>query len=322
MNNFVSELSPHDVERVFEHIHAMLALVDHQGNLLAWNPAFEAFTSNPPKMEKLDAFFPEAERPDLHARLSSSALEQWIGNFQSCSQAKTDPLTCRLVPISGERAVFIAERVASESVLHGFIEHLNEQIQQMRIEVENYKKTIHAKEVELQAVITQSKEVSDIDALTYLFNRRATIRELQDEVLRAVRYGTNLSVSIIDVDHFKAINDTYGHTVGDKVLQQVAAQLRDGIRSPDIIGRYGGEEFIIILPNSGLDAAGEQAARLCKIMSSEPLHIKEHSIPVTISVGVAELRIGKDTWDGLLNRADDAMYEAKKRGRNCWVQAE
>jgi len=322
MNNFVSELSPHDVERVFEQINAALALVDRQGRLLAWNTAFSACTSEYSTSENLDLFFPEAERPDLHTRLSSNLVEQWTGVFHARGEADAVAFTFRLIPVSGARAVFIAERVVSDSVLQGFYEYLNDQIGNLRIDVEKYKKVIHAKEVELQAVITQSKEVSDMDALTYLFNRRATIRELQAEVLRAVRYSSSLSVSIIDVDHFKAINDSYGHPVGDKVLQQVAAQLRDGIRTPDIIGRYGGEEFIIILPNSGVDAAGEQAARLCKIISTNPFHIKEHSIPVTISVGVAELRIGQDTWDTLLNRADDAMYNAKKRGRNCWVQAE
>jgi len=322
MNNFVSELSPHDVERVFEQINAALALVDCQGRLLAWNTSFSACTSEHSTSENLDLFFPEAERPDLHTRLSSNSVEQWTGVFHARGEAAAVAFTFRLIPVSGGRAVFIAERVVSDSVLQGFYEYLNDQIGNLRIDVEKYKKVIHAKEVELQAVITQSKEVSDMDALTYLFNRRATIRELQAEVLRAVRYSSSLSVSIIDVDHFKAINDSYGHPVGDKVLQQVAAQLRDGIRTPDIIGRYGGEEFIIILPNSGVDAAGEQAARLCKIISANPLHIKEHAIPVTISVGVAELRIGQDTWDTLLNRADDAMYNAKKRGRNCWVQAE
>jgi len=148
------------------------------------------------------------------------------------------------------------------------------------------------------------------------------VRELQDEVLRAERYNNTLSISIIDVDKFKLVNDTYGHPSGDEVLKQVACQLRDHIRHPDTVGRYGGEEFLILLPNSDAKAATEQAIRLGSKIREMVVTIKEHELKVTVSIGIAQFKAGVDTWDTLLNRADNAMYEAKNNGRDCWFVAD
>ena len=172
--------------------------------------------------------------------------------------------------------------------------------------------------------MVQAQEVAQIDALTFLLNRRMIVRKLQDEVLRAERYNSLLSISVVDVDHFKVVNDTYGHSVGDEVLRQVAGQLQDHIRHPDIVGRYGGEEFLILLPSSDAKAAAEQAMRLCKHVREMivPINHSEQTINITISIGVAQFQNGVDTWDTLLNRADNAMYEAKSNGRDRWVVAE
>jgi diguanylate cyclase (GGDEF)-like protein len=132
-----------------------------------------------------------------------------------------------------------------------------------------------------------------------------------------------LSISVVDVDHFKAVNDTYGHPVGDEVLRQIAGLLQDDIRHPDIVGRYGGEEFLILLPSSDANAASEQAARLCKRMREMiiPINHGGQTLNITISIGVAQFQQGVDTWDSLLNRADNAMYAAKNNGRDGWVIA-
>jgi diguanylate cyclase (GGDEF)-like protein len=144
------------------------------------------------------------------------------------------------------------------------------------------------------------------------------VRELQNEVLRAERYATPFSISVVDVDLFKKINDAYGHLVGDEVLRHISYQLRDNIRHPDLVGRYGGEEFLILLPNTAAEEAAEQAGRLCKCVREAQVPVSGQMMQITISIGVAQYQPGADTWDSLLNRADSAMYEAKKKGRDCW----
>ena len=190
-------------------------------------------------------------------------------------------------------------------------------------ESESAKKIARKKQIEMEGVMIQAQEIAEIDALTFLFNRRMIVKKLQDEVIRAERYDSMLSASVVDVDHFKVVNDTYGHLVGDDVLRQVASQLQNNIRQPDIVGRYGGEEFLILLPNSDSRAAGEQAARLCKNVREAVVHINnsEQTLSITISIGVAQFQHGVDTWDSLLNRADNAMYEAKNAGRDRWAAA-
>jgi diguanylate cyclase (GGDEF)-like protein len=191
-----------------------------------------------------------------------------------------------------------------------------------QVESESAKKIARNKQIEVEGIVTQANEVAQVDALTFLPNRRMIVRELQDEVLRAERYNTLLSISVADVDFFKRVNDTYGHIAGDEVLRQVAYQLRDHIRHPDLAGRYGGEEFLILLPNTASTEAAEQAARLCKYVRETNVSVNNHILNVTISIGVAQFRHGLDTWDTLLNRADNAMYEAKGNGRDRWVVAE
>ncbi|WP_151898896.1 GGDEF domain-containing protein [Nitrosospira lacus] len=129
------------------------------------------------------------------------------------------------------------------------------------------------------------------------------------------RSGKPLCVAMIDLDFFKKINDTYGHVVGDFVLKHVAGRLQAAVRDFDMIGRFGGEEFVIIMTNTPLELAEVIAERVRKGVMDTPLHLKEFSIPITISVGVAMLRSG-ERKEALIERADKAMYEAKNAGRN------
>jgi diguanylate cyclase (GGDEF)-like protein len=126
---------------------------------------------------------------------------------------------------------------------------------------------------------------------------------------------------MIDIDHFKQINDSYGHSVGDQVLFQLANILQDNVRSPDTVGRYGGEEFLVVLPNTGLKQAGEQAARLCKRIRETDINVGE-MIRMSVSIGVAEYKHGQENWQKFLSRADMALYEAKNGGRDRWMPSE
>jgi diguanylate cyclase (GGDEF)-like protein len=123
---------------------------------------------------------------------------------------------------------------------------------------------------------------------------------------------------MIDVDHFKQLNDTYGHLAGDQALRAIAARLRDNLRENDIIGRFGGEEFVVLLPETGLEQALHVAERLRAAIGAQPVPTDEGEVSVSVSIGVASCESARQplSVEQLLKRADDALYVAKRRGRN------
>ncbi len=155
------------------------------------------------------------------------------------------------------------------------------------------------------------------DRLTGVANRETLLTTLVSEVERAIRHYKPLSVAFIDIDRFKPINDTYGHNSGDAVLRQIAALISDTIRPSDLFGRYGGEEFMLILPETAADEAVEMAERVRSLVAQTPLGIAhQQQIDVTISIGVAGGRGSILQVDALVDQADAAMYAAKSLGRN------
>ena len=152
------------------------------------------------------------------------------------------------------------------------------------------------------------------DALTDTWNRRHIDSLLADELERRDRAGSALTVGIVDVDHFKAINDRFGHLVGDAVLRDVAQVMKVQLRAVDQIGRFGGEEFLVVLPNTALDAARFCAERLLQAVASLTI-LDDPAERVTISVGLAACEPG-EAAEALLTRADAALYQAKRDGRN------
>jgi diguanylate cyclase (GGDEF)-like protein len=160
--------------------------------------------------------------------------------------------------------------------------------------------------------------VASVDSLTGVMTRRALIDAGRRDVARALRYGRNLSCLMIDVDRFKAVNDTHGHAVGDLVLQSVAATCRLELRAGDYVGRIGGEEFVVILPETGTDDAFQVAERLRKAVAAEPAAGPAGDIGVTVSIGVAALGRPQELKT-LMANADEALYAAKKAGRNRTV---
>lgn len=161
------------------------------------------------------------------------------------------------------------------------------------------------------------------DPLTNLYNRRFVRKRAEEEVARSLRHQLPLTLLMLDVDHFKNVNDTYGHPTGDKVLQSVSRYLHDSVRQSDVCGRYGGEEFMLLLPNTPGRNAVFLANRLCagvaNIMHSG-LGIPS-DVAITVSGGVATCPRDATDLDNLVLRADEALYEAKRRGRNRIVQA-
>jgi diguanylate cyclase (GGDEF)-like protein/PAS domain S-box-containing protein len=171
---------------------------------------------------------------------------------------------------------------------------------------------------ERRRLIEELSAQARLDALTGLPNRRDFDRTLLREIARAERYGTTLCIALADIDRFKPINDDFGHQTGDVVLKRLAGVLRRRLRRVDYVARWGGEEFAILLPQTGLAAATVLLDRLRAVVADT--HIAEIGQPVTISVGVVEYRHGM-TARRLLRQVDRALYEAKKGGRNRVVHA-
>ncbi|MFA5939361.1 MAG: sensor domain-containing diguanylate cyclase [Sinimarinibacterium sp.] len=164
----------------------------------------------------------------------------------------------------------------------------------------------------------QLRQAADTDELTGLANRRHILELAQNELQRARRYRRSLSVLMLDIDNFKRINDTYGHAVGDRALRAFADSCRIIIRNADLIGRLGGEEFIVLMPETPQQAAVEAADRLrIAVAAVKLLPECDRCPPVTASIGVATTADGAEHLDCLLQRADRQLYRAKDAGRNC-----
>ncbi|RPJ25362.1 MAG: GGDEF domain-containing protein [Chloroflexi bacterium] len=313
MSELTTLFAQYGVEPFLEATSLLVALLDKHSNLLSWNPAFESLKQTCSDKTSLKSFL-SSPSASLYDQLLSTALEQRIrtkGELQFAGETHNDRFVCLFIPMPGQRILLIGEPLAPASELEAVME-----------ELQSTKRILSVKETELQAVIAQADEVSHTDALTFLPNRRQIIGDLQREVIFSDRYGTPLTVSMLDVDHFKPINDTYGHTTGDEVLRRLASELRDHIRYPDTIGRYGGDEFLIVLSHSTLKAAIQQAERLCRHLRSLRIKSGEWELTATVSIGIAQYRIRKEDWLALLNRADAALYEAKNKGRDQWMVSE
>ena len=167
-----------------------------------------------------------------------------------------------------------------------------------------------------------NRRLATTDALTGVANRRSIIFALDRDAARAKRVGEPLAVMVLDIDHFKRVNDEHGHLGGDQVLRHVVNVLCDRVRAQDMVGRYGGEEFLILLPDTDLAGALVLAEQLRQSVQDSVCHWQGQALSVTISIGVfAGLLEPHDRWDMLIDAADRAMYRAKQNGRNR-VEAE
>lgn len=174
---------------------------------------------------------------------------------------------------------------------------------------------VRARTRELERARLNAEQDARTDELTSLPNRRCFIEAVQRDIARAVRQGTSLTLVSLDIDHFKLINDTYGHAAGDEVLRQVADTLAHHVRSGDIAARIGGEEFALACANIGMDETLALAERVrCAIEALEPEH-EQHRIHVTVSMGLA-LHVKGDDVSQWMRKADLALYNAKREGRN------
>lgn len=170
----------------------------------------------------------------------------------------------------------------------------------------------------MQSLEGELRVKASTDSLTGLLNHENSFLYLEKAINSAQESQHGLSVMMADLDYFKRINDTYGHMVGDSVLQEVTARILASVRGPDVVGRYGGEEFLIILADADMETANRIAERIRLRVASSPINVQGELIEITISLGVTTMS-REDDIPSLVKRADEALYAAKAAGRNCII---
>ena len=174
--------------------------------------------------------------------------------------------------------------------------------------------------VALEEARLDAENLARFDSLTGVLSRRALFEALHTEVEHAKRYGGVLACLMLDLDYFKTINDTYGHQFGDEVLRRIARVISEHCRTNDHLGRYGGEEFLMVLPETRIDGATKFAERVRSAVAET--HLNRNEERITLSIGVAEWRDGDGSTSRLISEADRALLEAKAAGRNCVVASQ
>ncbi len=255
-----------------------------------------------------------------------------VDGYAVCQQLKADPTT-QHIPVIFVSALddtedkvrafqyggvdYVTKPFQSAEVLARVRTHL--ELARVRAELARANAELAQKNDELRNALEREREMARIDWLTGVFNRSHLFTLATQEFFVAQRYDQPLSICMFDIDHFKQINDRYGHLIGDQVLRVVAQTARHQIRAADSLGRFGGEEFIILLPNTRVTAGVMLAERLRAALAELRVSTAKGEISVTISAGVAERLPADETIDRVIDRADQALYAAKQQGRNCVV---
>ncbi|NOQ17185.1 MAG: diguanylate cyclase [Methyloprofundus sp.] len=224
--------------------------------------------------------------------------------FETCKHLKNNPSTAA-IPI-----IFVTSKDTDED------EELGLQLGAVDYLTKPIRPAIVAIRVQTHITLKQQRDklqaMAMHDQLTSLYNRHYLLEVANHKVVRAKRHRQALSLLMVDIDHFKAINDQYGHPEGDLILQAVATAIKESHRREDVVARLGGEEFVVLLDQCDISAAQIKAQNLCQAIRD----LNPRGINVTISIGVAQLHTAVEEFAGLLKRADIAVYQAKKQGRN------
>lgn len=236
------------------------------------------------------------------------------------------PELCRRLRVSGDEnyhyIILLTGRDSKEDTIGGLNAGADDYItkpfipQELEVRLRAGRRILDLQE-SLQAALEMMRHQAQHDPLTGILNHGQILKVLEQELTRSKRQNGNLAVIMGDLDHFKKVNDTFGHVAGDAVLVEVARRMKNDIRIYDALGRYGGEEFLLILPGCAAEEAKQIAGRILKSIQDDPILFQEHVIFVTISLGLAFYQAGVNTpLIDIVQAADNALYQAKQNGRN------
>lgn len=227
-------------------------------------------------------------------------------------------LSVKLVPYIDSKGnkngyLVLVEDVTEQKQFQIQLETLNHSLEEkVEIRTQQLKQELSKRKVLEKSL----RQLADHDSLTGLLNRRSFVERVNQEISRFDRHNCELSYMIIDIDKFKAINDTYGHLTGDVVLKAFAKKISGILRENDFIGRIGGEEFAIALPGTTMKSAHEMGERIRKEIAGHDLKYKSVNINFTVSIGISRFMLAKESFHDVFSRADSALYHAKNTGRN------
>ncbi|TAE57761.1 MAG: diguanylate cyclase [Nostocales cyanobacterium] len=245
-----------------------------------------------------------------------------IDGLEVCEKIKSDP-TINDIPI-----IFISASQEQSHLLQAFekgaVDYVTkpfntaELLARVKMHLElKYSRQKLAKLLEEQVALVQELErLANTDSLTGIWNRRHLFIIGTQEFNRSQRYNLSFSVLLIDIDHFKKINDTYGHNIGDEVIIFMTKIVNNNLRQPDCFGRFGGEEFVILLPETDADEGFIVAERIRNSIQNQYLEVADQKVSITISIGISSYCLGDKNIDAIIQRADQALYQAKNQGRN------
>jgi len=247
----------------------------------------------------------ESNRPDL---IILDVQMPEMDGYEVCKRIKENEQTAE-IPV-----VFLTANSTNKDEEHGleigasdFIRKpISPQIVRTRV----------ANILKLQAATRQLELLASTDPLTGAYNRRHFMESGNNELLRSNRYKHPFTVLMLDIDHFKAVNDTHGHQIGDDALKETVRVIEDTLRGEDTLGRIGGEEFAVLLPETDVARAGLLAERIRIAISEIKIETLTEPLTFTMSIGMTEVRAGDTTMDELLKRADEGLYQAKEQGRD------
>ena len=238
-----------------------------------------------------------------------------MDGFEVCTRLKSEP------KLAGIPVIFLTASQEKHHLVEAFgqgaVDYITKPFNapELLARVRTHLELKHTQD-QLRQCLKELERLAITDSLTQIGNRRHISGLAQQEFNRACRYHRVFSLLIFDIDHFKKVNDTYGHSVGDQVLKIIAKTVLRSLRKVDYFGRWGGEEFLVIIPEIDGKTAVTVAERLREGIAQTIISVGEQSLYVTVSIGVASYKSADQTIDAILERADQALYHAKKQGRN------